>query len=251
MPKLYKWSAVILFVAWAFFAGLWPLVEHDFNLSAVQAVWARWQAWNTGVIALLAALIALAVAQLRDERERQRSFNAAKAMLPDHLSSLLSYLEATQGYLTTAYAKASGETEAVPTAPVRPNGYEQWISDAIRWGDPAFVSYVSQIISNLQIYRSCISEVSALLSEPGLEHKSGDNSNIREYIVQGAILYTQIGHLLAYARDDDKLPDEITHEDLQSALRLCKIYFADNFGIDQSLLKRRAETENECLRDRI
>lgn len=236
-----------VFAVWAFCAGLWPLIEHDFDFSSAQDVWDRWQAWNTGVIALLSALTALAVARLRDEKERQRSFIAAKALLPDHLSSLLEYLRATQAFLTVAYSKVAHENMELPEVPSRPIGYEQWVSDAIRWGDPAFVSYMSNVVSHLQVYKSRTSALQIEFDDP---ESIVSEDNIKEYLVQGAIIYMHVGKLLNYVRDNKSLSNNICAEEIESGLNLCGIHFHEDYGIDQALRERRAETESKRMRRR-
>ncbi|MFP4522714.1 MAG: hypothetical protein ACLFQK_11265, partial [Fibrobacterota bacterium] len=95
--------------------------------------------------------------------------------------------------LTTAYAKANGQEIDLPDVPSRPSGYGQWVSDAIKWGDPDFVSYMSHVVSHLQVYRSRLGELPILFDDP-------DNvvvvDNIRDYIVQGSIIYMELGNLL-------------------------------------------------------
>lgn len=241
--------AIIIVIAsvWGVTAGAWPLVEHRGDINAVQQVWDRWQAWNTGVIALLSALTALAVTRLRDDRERERAFVAAKALLPDHLSSLLAYVRSSQFFLTGAYQSARGEEIELPELPARPVGYEQWVSDAIRWGDPDFVAYMAHVVSHLQVYRSRIQELPFLHGDP---EERLFAPNVRDYIIQGAVIYTQLGNLLGFSRDNENLPEAVTARDLASSLRLCGIYFLDHFEITDDLLERRAGRETKSLRSR-
>lgn len=245
-------GVAVVAMAWLTASVVVPFFQTA-SLRELQDVWYRWQAWNAGVVAFIAAALALVSARfqveqerLRAEEEAERSFEASQALLPEHLSALLEYVKLCQNYLIIihprdreqeAWRRLEGEDIIAP--PPAPEGHQELVAEAIKWGPFPVVGYVKGLLGNLQVYKSRLRE---LVTEQEAPNAMPAPHYVEEVLLQGATLHLEISYLLGFVRDDEELLSEVTVDDLKSGLRAGGIYFPEDFGFSQERLERRAAT---------
>lgn len=254
-------AVAVVAIAW-FTASVAVPFFQTAGFEELQDVWYRWQAWNAGVVAFIAAALALVSARFRAEQERlraeeeaERSFEASRALLPEHLSALLQFLKLCQNYLIAIHPRgreqqASRRLEGVGIAapPPAPEGHQELVAEAIKWGPIPVVGYVKGLLGNLQVYKSRLRE---LVTEQEAPNAMPSSHYVEEVLLQGATLHLEIDYLLGFVRDDEELLSEVTVDDLKSGLRAGGVYFPENFGFSQERLERRAATLSREFKARL
>ena len=143
---------------------IWPLIT-TFEWEYLQRVWDRWQSLNVGVLALISSVVVFKSTKYQSEQARVRQYKAARSMLPDALSELDSYchkavksLRALWGDCTQLAAVAP-EKDYEITYPKVPQKVMTAFKECINFAEAETGDYLANILSNLQVFDSRLSDM--------------------------------------------------------------------------------------------
>jgi hypothetical protein len=152
-----RWPVAIFGVVYFVCMIAAPWINGGWHWNYVQDVWDRWQGVNVGILAFGASFIAFEVTRYKENRQRNREFLAARAFLPEALSEISGYLEASAAVYMAAWNNAP--QIGVPSAPVR---YKDVFANCIRHADAATGERLSEILPEiltwLQIHSARLGE---------------------------------------------------------------------------------------------
>lgn len=198
---------ILLVVIYVTSMFIFPLTQ-DFSWLYLLSVWNHWQGFNVGVLALLTSLMAFKITKYREEEQRKRNFIAARAFLPLVLSQLCDYCDNSATVLVEAYRRIRDQGRANCNEPLHNNvqeldsGYKQVFRDCIRFAEPEFAKYLSNILVRLQVHHSRIID----LKEEFLPHKRMVNNvtNVKSYIQRLGELRGLLNHIFEFARGEEE-----------------------------------------------
>ena len=159
------------------------------NWSDIQAVWDRWQALNVGLLAFISSAIAFYISRYNADRQRARDFIAARAFLPDALSSLCKYSESCATLLIEAYRLALNNNlyDRLPPAvlntevPSLTSDYKEIFAKCISLAPPQIGDHLAKILNKLQIHQSRIGSLPDQIKENSVTVVT--KQNIRSHLV--------------------------------------------------------------------
>jgi len=146
----------------------------------VQDVWSQWQTFNAAMIALCASFVGLYAARRHAKKQeelaedqRRREFVAARAFLTESLAELNFYFQRVESQYRLVY---SGFDEDDPLKresiflrfglPEIPESYREVFRSSIRYAEPEYAEYLTEILNRLQIIGSRIRGLSADIQSP-------------------------------------------------------------------------------------
>lgn len=150
-----------------------PFIEGRGDWIYVQSVWDRWQSLNVGILAFIASVIAFNISRYHTNKQRERDYVAARAFLPDALSSLCIYLKSCSTLLIEAYNLNPNNNlyEPLPCSqlnnqvPHLPSDYKEVFSKCISLAKPEMGDHLAKILHYLQINDARISTLPSELNE--------------------------------------------------------------------------------------
>lgn len=210
---------------------IYPFTQGDWKY--VQAVWDRWQSLNVGMLALAASGIALYASHhytnrqyKQDNKQRERDFVAARAFLPDALSSLCKYLKSCSTLLIEAYNLNPGNNlyERLPPStlstpvPVLPADYKETFSKCISLAEPEMGDHLAKILRNLQINQSRLSSLPSELNE--YSHTIVSKLNILDSLHRAGEIQASINIVFDAARGERQFEThKLSKDDFITAYR--------------------------------
>lgn len=129
------------------------------NWEYLQTIWNQWQSLNVGVLALTSSVIGLNISRYHFIRSQHRKFIAAKAFLPQVLSSLAEYFQSSAAVLIEAYPRINNSADNCKT-PLQsivmdlPMSYKEVFRDCIEYAEADVGDYLAYFLQNLQIHHS-------------------------------------------------------------------------------------------------
>ena len=146
----------------------------------LQEVWSQWQTFNAAMIALCASFVGLYAARRHAKKQeelaedqRRREFVAASAFLTESLAELNFYFQRVESQYRLVY---SGFDEDDPLKresvflrselPEIPESHREVFRSSIRYAEPEYAEYLTEILNRLQIIGSRIRGLSADIQSP-------------------------------------------------------------------------------------
>lgn len=134
-----------------------PVYKSDWNWCILNKLLYDWQTFNAGMIAILASLIALSTTAYKEEKQRERDLRAAKAFLPQSLSTLCRYCDVNIRQLHGTLVTIDGEHEVDIT-----HFHEMELNDdvfnafseCIRYAEPKDGDFLANIVGRFQVIRA-------------------------------------------------------------------------------------------------
>lgn len=214
---------------------IYPFTQGDWK--HVQEVWDRWQSLNVGVIALIASGTALYASHHytnrqyeQDNKQRARDFVAARAFLPEALSSLCRYLESCTTFLLEAYnidprnklSEKITPSNLKSPVPQLPSDYKEVFSKCISLADPDLGDHLAKILRDLQINQARISSLPAELGEGS--HTIVSRLNILDNLHKVGEIQASINLVFNTARGEESFASrKLSKEDFETAYLGLKI----------------------------
>lgn len=201
-----------------------------YGLDGAIKIWRDWQSLITGVFALFASVIALSITIIREEKQRVRSFTAARAELPLALSELVQYHKECSKTLANAYQHNKGATIelAVPKLNLNPINI---IKECILYAEPNVAKRLADIMTHLQItdarLRSLQDDMNIIAK--GKVHQSYLDSEVK-YLCEN---HARVSNLFKFARGEETEINDICADDVSSAS--CSLDDSLRAHIDQVL----------------
>jgi hypothetical protein len=232
------WIGIPSFLLYATCMLFYPAFSNGWdgwNWEYIQKVWDRWQTLNAGALAFLASVIALNISKYHENKQREWRFIAAKAFLPSALSELIGYfklsarllVEAYQGVQPNSPSNHSPLTVGVPKLPV---SYVETFRQCIEQAEPEVGEYLANILVDLQIHHSRMTELHETLNTSGrtLLFKS----NLMSYIYCLGKLYALVGKVFPFARGQAVFDTSaLVWEDYRNAYSLLDLEIEDIEGL--------------------
>jgi len=194
----------------------------------VHAVWLEWQSLNVGILAFLASLIAFNVSRHHANQQRKREMVAARSFLPDALSDLDSYFEASAETLKlmndlSHVGRAPSGAPIDVRPPQLPGTHREIFSRCISLAEPPLAEYLSYILKCLQVHNARISQVATEFRPGGNAGFSRDVAN--SYMLRLGELQALINNLFDYARGEAEFSQKtLNWETMKNAFSNLHVY---------------------------
>lgn len=161
VPLFVVYLICMIFAPWIAAGGDW---------GRVQSVWDRWQSLNVGMLAFISSIVAFNISRFNENKQRKRSFIAARAFLPDALSELTTYFRSSVSLLKEAWPRSTnqeerGKTPLQTSTPVLPAGYKETFSRCIELAEPDVGEHLAYILMRLQVHHSRLQELASIFRE--------------------------------------------------------------------------------------
>ncbi len=238
LARLSRFDFLVLLVNWSFFPLLityvvsmvcLPLSQGEMSWAYLQSVWDRWQTFNAGILAFIASVIAFNISKYQENKQRERSFVAARAFLPHALSELMVYFEECAQLLVETWGRLephpSGPIKLVAPVPELPNSYKETFSCCIEQAEPMVGEYLAKILVKLQVHHSRLSGLHFNLTTPsrGVETRE----NVLHYLYGLGALYGLVGKLFPFVRGEKAFDDSpLVWEDFDNAFANLDVYLS-------------------------
>lgn len=237
MPLIGVYLICMLIAPWIVAGGDWGYV---------QSVWDRWQSLNVGMLAFTSSIVAFNISRYNENKQRERKFIAARALLPEALSALTGYFRSSASILKEAWQRykvdnAHSEVTPLPTpTPDLPAGYKETFSRCIESAEPDVGYRLAYMLMCLQVHHSRLQELTnsfrvdgRLFIGPG---------NIMSYLYRLSELQALTNRLFPFARDLEKFDSgDLVWEDFNNAYKNLDILvdeFDDLTGFTQRTIAR-------------
>jgi len=191
-------------------------------------VWDRWQSLNVGVLALISSMVFFHTTKYKEDKQRQRSFIAARASLPQALSELTEYNCNSAKVWHEAIGKAEEKKygDFIEKPPSLPSSVHNVIKECIAHSEFDVGNYMAKILADLQIHHSRISGLKSEFSE-GSNHINIPLSVQSNLWFLGR-LQARIDSLFSFARGLEEFNgSEPNNEGIVSALNIIGIPSAE------------------------
>ncbi len=206
---------------------IYPLTQG--NWDHIQAVWDRWQSLNVGVLAFVASVIAFYISHYRMNKQRERDFIAARAFLPEALSSLCTHLRSHKTLLIEALEKVNqNDKTALSPDKIEPPAadYKEVFSKCIALAPEEIGNHLANILTKLQIHNSRVRSLQKSFNEQSQTVVT--NRDMLSHLYDTAELYALIDILFNIARgiaefklskiSPDKMTDAYLNLDIDPTL---------------------------------
>ena len=222
-------TVVAVYIACMFIA---PWFEGRGSWAYVQSVWYNWQPLNVGVLAFTSSVIALNISRFNAKNQRERSFRAAKAFLPEALSELVSYFKSSADVLREGWS-AAGHDHAALEAPQLPQRYKSVFTDCITHAEPDVGQYLSRILVLVQVHDARIRDFVRQLADTS--YANPNKHNLITYFYRIGQLQALTGNLFAFARGDSEFAAKpLVWEDFRNAYANLDLWL-DDIRIDDKM----------------
>lgn len=194
----------------------------------VHQVWLDWQTLNTGVIAFISSIIAFNISNYTAEKQREREFVAARALLPQNLDDLLNYIEKSKNLIFRAeYCKATNTAFVGITPPKIDTNILTTIQSCIRHATPEVANYLANILNLLQIHGSRLDLLCARKKMPS------QFFNMLYY--EMAILRINVDKLFPLARGEESelRSPSINKELIDLSYHILNIFYDSHEGLEK------------------
>jgi hypothetical protein len=200
--KLLAYAIVlIVFSAYLYAMVIDPLLLGGWD--RLHKVWFDWQTFNSAMIALGAALLGL----YSVKKQLDRQFNAARALLPDALSTISCYLDNIISVLNEALRKLSTEEANKQhldiKEPTLENEYKNVFSVCISHGPIVLQDILTEISVEIQITRARLQSLYSKEFTPESTSIKFDDDILSE-IVRTLKIKKLIENTFPYARNHSK-----------------------------------------------
>lgn len=207
---------------------IYPWFYGSFQWSYVHSVWLTWQSLNVGIIAFASSLIAFNISKFNAERQRERDFIAERALLPQALSDLCSYINKTVPGIIEAGSRAklpnherkkplNADLALKPTSPI------EVFQSCIRVAEPSIGEYLALILNELQVHSSRIESM-----HHSFDQKSKAFHGHRDtisYLYSAGLLRARLNILFDFARGNSSFnTNRLTIHEVKMAYQLLDIY---------------------------
>lgn len=230
LVSLVNWGCIPLFASYLICMVLAPAYIGGWSWHYVQSVWDRWQTLNAGILAFIASVIAFNISKYQENKQRERSFVAAKAFLPNALSELIGYFEKSANLLTESWVRLDphplGPISLAATVPALPDSYKATFSGCIEQAEPTVGEYLAKILVKLQVHHSRLSglHLNLTTSNRGVETRE----NVLYYLFGLGELYGLVGKLFPFARGEPVLDDSpLIWGDYDNAFANLEVYLSE------------------------
>ncbi|WP_338456465.1 hypothetical protein [uncultured Alteromonas sp.] len=174
-----------------------------FDWVYLQEVWSRWQSLNVGVLALISSVLVFKATKHHSEQERQRRFKAARAMLPDALSELTTYLKHAAKSLDQLwddfeYSAVSSDSEFEIIYPKLPVKARETIKECISQANDDVGDYLARILANLQVFDTRLSEMCEECK--GKARKSPHGQEVKVAMILAAKSHALVSNIFEFSR---------------------------------------------------
>ena len=228
---------------------IWPWISGGGNWGYVQNIWDRWQSLNVGMLALFSSITAFNISRYNAEKQRQRDFFASKAFLPEALSELVSYLNASAEVFKLGWASGRGCGPHFDT-PELPREYKIVFGECIRHAEPQVGDYLSQILVWLQVHDARMKNY--VKQRGGEDCFDPDRYSLITYFYRLGELQALINKIFDFARNMEEFDDSpLSWEEFRNAYRNLDIWIDDVRVDDQMNLEeftKRAIAANDGKR---
>ncbi|MBB1403721.1 hypothetical protein [Pseudoalteromonas sp. SG45-1] len=195
--KIIKIVTCILLALYFMSMFIIPLYTTDFDWNKYQRVLYSWQSLNIGVLAFIASIIALSISKYNEEKQREREFTAAKALLPNALCDLCDYLKKSSNIYITHLEpidneKPYSEAQKISTPPELADDFIIIFKECIRHSPPEIGKYLANILQQLQVHKSRIQCIT-----------NSHRRYILSCIYETAALQSKVNLLFNFARNEE------------------------------------------------
>jgi len=168
--NILNWLGIPLIIIYFVSMFMYPFLIGKMDWSYTQNVWHNWQSLNVGMLAFISSLIAFNISRINAEKQRGREFIAARAFLPEALTSLSSYLKLCSPILKEAWYRANDKTDKCKTplknsVPELPLIYKDIFSRCIAYSESDVAEHLARILTHLQIHHSRLESLKNDFSE--------------------------------------------------------------------------------------
>lgn len=248
-----NYLSVSLLSIYAFCMFVFPLFDGHWSWEHLQRVWDRWQTLNAAALAFVASLLAFNIANLSEERQREREFIAAKSFLPEAFSNLMEYIRLSANIYVRLW-ETEGRDVAGFAQPVLPDGYREVFSNCIRHANPAVGAYLANFLVLLQVHDARLRQVFEQVGNG--QDRAVARHNVLTYLFRTGELYALLSKQFDFARGEGRFNASLlSWEEFRNAygiLRiLCEqIYMNSELNLEAFTRRRiaralSAEPENE------
>lgn len=227
-----NYIGVPLLVVYSFAMFVFPWIGSQGRWGHVQEIWDRWQTFNAGALAFLASLIAFNISKFNENQQREREFVAAKAFLPSTLSALMDYCSRSASIYGTLWGSDGSLHESFEIHDI-PNDYKEVFNSCIRHADADIVTYLSNILIQLQVHDARLRDALAQISST--QDRVLDKYTLIAYLYRLGELYSSIGNLSSFARGEEAFKSKpLSWEDFLNAYSILNLAVKD-FFIDEKM----------------
>lgn len=139
-----------------------PWLKGGWSWAYVHGVWHYWQSLNVGMLAFASSVAIYNASRYNENKRRAREYVAARAFLPEALSSLTEYLESCspvflEGWRRSADLDEHGPLESQP--PSLPDGHKEVFGKCITHADADIGAHLAYLLARLQISHARMSDM--------------------------------------------------------------------------------------------
>lgn len=210
-----------------------------------------WQTLITGILAVIGAAIGAAYlhAQIRqtwsiENVRRARKRAALRAVMPLALARIVEYskscaetLQEFHSWSNGRILSATGKTE--PTIPNLPEETITILSQFIEYSQPGETVLIEDLLREIQVQSGRLRDIFSDICRLDV---MVTKDNIEDYLIDTAGVYARASACFNFARGlTDKLPTEVSWDNVRSALRNLRVYDTQYPGVYEQINKA-AET---------
>lgn len=240
--KVIQLFGLIFLVVYCYSMFVHPFLESGFNWRYVQGVWRDWQSLNMGFLAFISSYTIFMVSKQSNTLKHQKEQLAARALLPQALSELLSYFVDCAHMVDIAwqhmsYDKGSSRIGFTNRCPIVPEKVWEIFKLCMQVSDPKIGNYLAEILVDIQVNHSRMKELYSQLSD-----KNGIRLNKTDLIVYAYALgklYVMVDNTFNYSRgESDSISDEFDMGIYRLAYRKYKFKYLNQSSLCQFTEKR-------------
>jgi hypothetical protein len=212
---------------------VYPFFEGHGSWQHVQLVWDRWQSLNAATLAFLASLVAFNITRYNEKHQREREFVAAKAFLPSTFSGLMGYFDHSASIYTELW-ESNGRANTTLIQPELPEDCRDVFSNCIRHADATVGTYLSNILSRLQVHEARLQQIVA--GSANGRDRVIDRLSLISYMYRLGELYALIGKQFDFARGEKPFEEtSLTWENFRNAYSILGIHVGEIWVNDVNL----------------
>lgn len=226
----------VLLVIYVYSMLIHPWILGRFQWDYVHAVWYTWQSLNVGVLAFTSSVVAFNISKFREEKRLEREFIAERALLPQALDDLSTYLSESvpviaEGYYRCSLPHHERKSPLESPLPIPDKYYILVFQNCIRVAENHVGNHLAQILSELQVHDARLIHMYQSFSENSSTLQI--RMNFISYLFCLAKLQAYINRLFDFARGESSFDTSILGlEDFRSAYRSLDIFVETYEGLD-------------------
>ncbi len=231
--------AIVIYIV-AMLITPWFVIDVE-SWAYVQEVWDRWQTFNASVIAFVSSLIAFNISRFNENKQREREFVAAKALLPHALSELTKYFKESSVFLKDVWDQLELNRNARPVMqtpiPASPKDYQPIFTQCIKYAEPDVAEYLADVMRGLQIHSARLSDMQQTLSDPQSSMMVLP-SNVISNLYSLGKLQAMINRLFSFSRNGLFDDEALTYDDYRAAYSATFDLWPEDIGDLEEFTKR-------------